>query len=177
MFNEWTYGYWATVLTVFIVSSTLDAKRSLEDYRKKKIETKSDGMFLDVYHSWRNVRSEYDSIYYGMNIINNVIGSVFFPWHIISYVLPHFLYCVFSCAPDPPVKEREKYGISKMFGNLNEHKVDVNCFKPRPVPIPFDKDCGCDCDCESKSEQVKKPEDEEEEEILYNPPEITCLLK
>ena len=165
MFTEWTYGYWTTVLTVFVVSCTLDAKRSLEDYRKKKIENKSDGMFLDVYHSWRNVRSEYDSIYYGMNIVNNVIGSVFFPWHIISYVLPHFLFSVFSCAPDPPMKEREKYDLSKIFGNLNEHIVDVNCSKPPPVPIPRDKDW----DCETKSEQEEKLDDEEEE-ILYNPP-------
>lgn len=167
MFNEWTYGYWTTVLAVFVVSCALDAKRSLEDYRKKKIENKSDGMFLDVYHSWRNVRSEYDSIYYGMNIVNNVIGSVFFPWHVISYVLPHFLYSVFSCAPDPPVKEREKYGLSKIFGDLNESELGSNCFKPHaPDPDLCDKNYGC----ESKSEQEEKLNDEQEEEILYDPP-------
>lgn len=164
MFNEWIYGYWiygymTTSLIDFVVSCTLDAKLSLDDYRRVKIKCMKNDIYPDT-HAWRNIRSEYYSIYYGMNTVNNAIGSLFFPWHMISYVLPHILYITLSCVPpDPPVRERD----------LNQSELGPNCSRPPALDlVSCDKDCICDS--ESKSEQKEKSDDEEEEEILYNPP-------
>ncbi len=142
IYSEWIYAYCTTVFVVFVTSCTIDARYSLEDYRNRRIECKSKDLYLYAYYSSRKIRSEYDSVYYGMNILRNIAGSIFFPYHIISYILPYVLYNIFSCDKTLPIDE----------------KPGVKC---PDIPIIEQSDPQNQCDTKSL--------DSNEEQILFSP--------